>query len=294
MAGMGNHTYKPKEPGTNRKALENALESLKRPRVDVRDPKAIERRITEYLQYCLEHDIVPGVVACANWLGINYITLVHWYEGTRGTPEHQQVAARFYGIAQDVWQQNMDNGTINNITGMFMGKAFYGFKDTQEIVVTHKAENELSAADLIAESRMLPGAENIITVDDAKIIDEVPSLPTEPLQIEEKKAPPRNRKVPEFYYTGDERLQKSIDRAERAKARNRKAKRHDPKSYAKREAEKEEKQKEEAAKMLEEQRERLRQGSLLLAEINKQKKAEREAQKAAERAQKGRRKPSSE
>ena len=149
----------------------NALEAIKRPRVDVKDPKAIEMRIKEYLHYCLENDLIPGVVACSNWLGINYQTLTQWYDGTRGTPEHQRVAARFFGIVQDCWQQNMDADNINNITGMFVGKAFYGYKDTQEITVTHTVKNDISNAELLAESKLLPGAERVITDDNARVID---------------------------------------------------------------------------------------------------------------------------
>ena len=169
---MAKQQPKEKIPGTNRKVLQNALEALKHPRVDVKDPKAIQERITEYLEYCMKNDIIPGVAACANWLGIHIVTLESWYAGRTGSPEHQIVVSRFYGIMQDVWQQNMDESNINNISGMFMGKVFFGYKDTQEIVVNTKTQNELSVADLIAESKMLPGGENLIIDGTAKILED--------------------------------------------------------------------------------------------------------------------------
>ena len=60
---MAKQQREPKAPGENKRVLKNALEALKHPRVDVKDPKAIQERITEYLEYCMENDIIPGVVA---------------------------------------------------------------------------------------------------------------------------------------------------------------------------------------------------------------------------------------
>jgi len=162
----------PKEPGANRKALLQAMEALKHPRVDVKDPRAIEERIAEYLQYCVEQDVAPSAAACASWLGVSVSTIQSWYAGTSATPEHQAVAARFYLILQDVWSQNMQENNINPVSGIFMGKVFFGYKDTQDIVVNHTLQNEMSAADLIAESRMLPGGDNLIIDAEAKVIEE--------------------------------------------------------------------------------------------------------------------------
>ena len=159
-----------KEPGANRQALINALAGYEKPRVDTKDPQAIAERIDEYLNYCMENDLAPGVAMCANWLGIAYKTLEGWYSGQRGTPEHQRVASRFYGIMQSVWEQDMHEGNINPVSGIFIGKAFYGYKDTQEIVVQHTTQEQLSISDLIAESKRLPGAETM-SLSENKTID---------------------------------------------------------------------------------------------------------------------------
>ena len=149
------------EPGENSRMVTNALLGLKKPRVDVKDPQAIAERMEEYLNYCIENDISPSVAGCANWLGVHIDTVSAWYSGRRGSPEHQRTASNFYGVLQDIWAQKMDNGSINPVSGIFMGKAFYGYKDTQEIVVTHNNNQEMSVADLIAESKRLPGAETM-------------------------------------------------------------------------------------------------------------------------------------
>ena len=202
-----------KEPGANRRAILNALEAVKRPKVDVKDTKAVEERIMEYFQYCIENDVSPSVSACCSWLGIHITTIEKWYQGQQGSPEHQRIAAKFYGIIQDIWAQKMDGGDINPVSGIFMGKAFFGYKDTQEIVVNHTVQNEISTADLIAESRMLPGAENIITDNNARVIEDV-----QPLQIEQKEEcvlpadyDPRYQKAADRKHKQDERHQKALE-----------------------------------------------------------------------------------
>lgn len=151
----------PKEQGVNRRVLKNAMEAWKRPKVDTKDPQAIAQRIEEYLNYCAEQDITPGVAGCASWLGVTYSTLQAWHIGTRGSPEHQAVAAKFYGLIQNVWEQNMNEGIIDKISGIFYGKAFFGLRDTQEIVVQTNGQEQIPIADLIADSKRLADAGTI-------------------------------------------------------------------------------------------------------------------------------------
>lgn len=149
------------EPGENSRMVTNALLGFKKPRVDTKDTQAIAERIEDYLRFCIENDVAPSVAGCANWLGVVVQTLESWYTGLRGSPEHQRIASNFYGVLQDIWAQKMDTGNINPVSGIFMSKAFFGYKDTQEIVIQNTVKQELSVSDLIAESKRLPGAENM-------------------------------------------------------------------------------------------------------------------------------------
>lgn len=162
MGRKSNYYSEPKPEGTNRRVLENALAPWTKERVDVKDPAAIEKRISDYLQYCMDKDIAPSAVGCANWLGITEQTLKAWYTGYSGTVEHQRVASQLYMVLQDVWSQNMTEGNINPVSGIFMGKAFYGYKDTTEIVVNNRSQNMIASDDLIAQAKMLPGAEPLM------------------------------------------------------------------------------------------------------------------------------------
>lgn len=162
--------------GTNRELIANALASWKMPKVDTKDPQAIEQRISDYLQYCMDTDVPPSVAGCANWLGVTVPAMGLWYTGQRGTPEHQRVVSNFYGFLQEVWAHDMHDGNINPVSGIFMGKVFFGYKDSQEIVIKQNGQNEISTDDLIAESKLLPGAEQLALPSGSQTFEEEPKI----------------------------------------------------------------------------------------------------------------------
>jgi len=162
----------PQKPGVNRELIRQALVSWKLPKVDTRNPQSIADRIEEYFAYCMENDCPPSVSGCANWIGVTVDTLRDWYTGRYGSAQHQQVMINFYAIMQQIWAQDMHDGNINPVSGIFMGKVFYGYKDTQEIVVQQNTENNAkSNAELIAESKLLPGADRLALPDGTQTID---------------------------------------------------------------------------------------------------------------------------
>ena len=151
----------PQKAGTNSRVTKNALAGWNLPRIDTRNPGEVEQRIKEYLQHCVDNDICPSVTGCANWLGVTLRTIEYWYSGGRGTEEHQRIITKFYNVLMDVWAQDMKEGNVNPVSGIFVGKVFFGFKDTQEVVITPVQHETLSVADLIAESKLLPDYKEI-------------------------------------------------------------------------------------------------------------------------------------
>ena len=175
------------EPGTNAKLVANALSSWTLPKVDTKDPQAVEQRVSDYLKHCLSNDVPPSVAGCANWLGVTVTAMQNWYTGQRGTPEHQRIMTMFYGAMQEIWAQDMHDGNINPVSGIFMGKVFYGYKDTQEIVVKQNSQNEISSDDLIAESKLLPGAETLALPSGTQTLDDAPKVIDAPVTEAEEK-----------------------------------------------------------------------------------------------------------
>lgn len=177
-------------PGTNSRIIASALTSWNLAKVDTKNPEAVKERVLEYLSYCQDTDVPPSVAGCASWLGVHITTLENWYTGKVNLPEHQKIMTMFYSIMQTIWAQDMHEGNINPVAGIFMGKVFYGYKDTQEIVVKNdNAESTVTSEDLIAESKMLPGAEKLLEDDRRKPIDVEGKIIDAEVKPAEKKKP---------------------------------------------------------------------------------------------------------
>ena len=57
---------------------------------------------------------------------------------------------------EELWEQYMQQGKINPVSGIFLGKNHYGYQDRQDVVVTPNApEAEYSVKD-ITERYLLP------------------------------------------------------------------------------------------------------------------------------------------
>src|SRR5690606_24664583 len=69
--------------GDNRQAISDMLHVYSMPPIDTDSDEAVEQRIFEYFQYCIEKDIRPGVEGMAMALGVNRRTLWDWETGNR-------------------------------------------------------------------------------------------------------------------------------------------------------------------------------------------------------------------
>ena len=124
------------EPGEMSRFVRNALVSWNLPPIDISDPKQVEQRIGEYFQHCIDNDRRPQVVGMCNWLGITRETLNQWKNGnTRGTT-HTDIIKKAMSVLEETWADLMLSNKLNPGSGCFMGKNWYNYTDTQQIVVT--------------------------------------------------------------------------------------------------------------------------------------------------------------
>lgn len=265
MGGKGSGGFRPKKPlppGENSRMIKNALEGMKQPRVDTKDVQAVEQRMMDYLTFCLDNDVSPSIAGCANWLGITYQTIEMWRDGMYGTAQHQLAAHKLYTVMQDIWAQKMDSGSLNPVSGIFMSKVFYGYKETQEIVVNHQITNQLSTADLIAESKRLPGADTLSLPDSSQTIDADYCVVDKPIEYN-----PGKERAEENDRRKAEKRERAIARVEHKNAKQR--------EYARRKRAERKQNKEEQAKY-----------NAQMQEYNRKRRAAEKARKAAERTQK--------
>lgn len=133
---LQNYGYENAEPGDNARYLRYAMESWDMKPIDISDPKQVEDRITDYFMHCIDNDRKPNVVGMANWLGIDRSTLYTWKVGEYRASTHSTIIKKAMTILEELWVDYMQNGKMNPASGIFLGKNMFGYKDTQDVVVT--------------------------------------------------------------------------------------------------------------------------------------------------------------
>lgn len=142
---LANYGYENAKPGDNARYLRNALVALELPPIDVADAKQVESRIQQYFEWCISNDQKPKVSGMANWLGVHRDTINSWFRGECRSKTHSDLIKKYYGILEELWESYMQDGTINTVSGIFLGKVMFGYRETSEIVLT--PNNPLDSAD---------------------------------------------------------------------------------------------------------------------------------------------------
>ena len=124
------------QPGENTKFLGLALAIRELPRIDTTDPEQVRSRISEYFTLCADYDVKPTVKGFLNALRVPKSTLWEWKQGNFRRGTHQAIILEAYDVLEELWEHYMQNGKINPVSGIFLGKNNFGYSDKQEYVVT--------------------------------------------------------------------------------------------------------------------------------------------------------------
>lgn len=138
----------PDEPGkiTIGDLIQKNLAIAHLPDIDLTDVNQVEARINEY--YAIENaynnrPTVSGLAMCLN--GMDRRRLWEIVTGnvgnTRGITttlprEVTDCIKRHYAILAQLWEDYMQSGRINPVSGIFLGKNNFGYKDQTEYVLT--------------------------------------------------------------------------------------------------------------------------------------------------------------
>lgn len=152
------------DEGDNRKYMSIGLELYKMDKVDLHDPVAVKDRIAEYFRLYGEADVKPTVTGLGMALGVDRRRL--WEIATGATQgrgdidtlpqESRDAIKRAYDFLGNLWENYMQNGKINPVSGIFLGKNNFGYQDKQDVVITpNNPESDYNAKD-IADRYSLP------------------------------------------------------------------------------------------------------------------------------------------
>lgn len=134
------------QPGDNAKYLNNSMYLMNLPEIDLHDVEQVKARINEYFDYMAQSDMKPTVaglsMALNNMSRRTLIAIVNDY-ATGGSgyktalpPEVALVIKKAHRIMEVLWENYVQNGKINPVMGIFLGKNNYGYQDKTEHVVT--------------------------------------------------------------------------------------------------------------------------------------------------------------
>lgn len=135
------------EPGDNAKYIGVSLQLFQMPEIDLHDVEQVNKRLEEFFAIHYNADLKPTVVGMAMSLGISRQQL--WsirtgqpYSGTGGVANVPTAVSnsikKAYNFMENLWENYMQNGKINPVSGIFLGKNNFGYQDKTEYVLTPK------------------------------------------------------------------------------------------------------------------------------------------------------------
>jgi len=131
--------------GSNAKAIYISQEIGSWEKPDLQDPKSVSDRLYKYFMFMAENDSKPLVSGLAQALGIDRHQLREIacnVQGTTGIRKvnnaTQEIIADAYQSLETAFEYNFINGKINPVTGIWISKNHFGYRDKQEVEIVHK------------------------------------------------------------------------------------------------------------------------------------------------------------
>lgn len=142
----------------NLKYTLHSMNLMQLPRLDLKfcKPAEIHQRSLQYFEFCNNDNMKPTVAGYALALGISRSMLTQIISGVVAVPrDNRDEVERFYTVLNSLIEDYMSDSKINPVSGIFMMKNNFGYKDQQEIVAVDNREENTTPEALIAESNLL-------------------------------------------------------------------------------------------------------------------------------------------
>ena len=135
------------EQGDNTKYLALGMRLFQLPPIDLNDSEQVKNRLMEFFQIHADADMKPTVSGMGMALGLDRRRL--WEIKTGVTDRNKDLPTstrdsikRAYEYMEILWENYMQNGKINPVSGIFLGKNNFGYQDKTEYVVTPNVHND--------------------------------------------------------------------------------------------------------------------------------------------------------
>ena len=139
------------ESGDNTKYLSLGMELFNLPAIDLKDPEQVNNRLNEFFEIHARYDMKPTVAGMGMALGLDRRRLWEIKTGNFGTQKSlselptltKDSIKKAYEYMEILWENYMQNGKINPVSGIFLGKNNFGYQDKQEMVLTPNTNQEV-------------------------------------------------------------------------------------------------------------------------------------------------------
>ena len=138
------------EPGDNTKYLALGRELFNLPTIDLKEPEQVKYRLDEFFVIHERYDMKPTVAGMGMALGLDRRRVWEIKTGNYGSQKGlselptltKDSIKKAYEYMELLWENYMQNGKINPVSGIFLGKNNFGYQDKTEYVVTPNVNNE--------------------------------------------------------------------------------------------------------------------------------------------------------
>lgn len=136
------------QPGDNSKYLLVSMQLMSLPDIDLHDVEQVNARLEEYFRIQAENDLKPTVAGMG--LALNGMDRRRLWEIRTDVPDRNKdlptpvrdSIKKAYKLMENLWENYMQNGKINPVSGIFLGKNNFGYQDKTEYVVTPNINND--------------------------------------------------------------------------------------------------------------------------------------------------------
>lgn len=128
-------------------------------KVDLTDIEAVKQRFQEYFDICEATATKPGVAGLSAALQIHRRQLLHIISDPKqanglyygASEEVRDLIRAYYMSLEAMWEDYMQQGQVNPVTGIFLGKNNFGYRDQTDMVVTPQSDTQKLDADEIRQ-----------------------------------------------------------------------------------------------------------------------------------------------
>ncbi len=159
------------QPGDNSKYLLVSMQLMSLPDIDLHDVEQVNARLEEYFRIQAENDLKPTVAGMG--LALNGMDRRRLWEIRTDVPDRNKdlptpvrdSIKKAYKLMENLWENYMQNGKINPVSGIFLGKNNFGYQDKTEYVVTPNVNNDSDYDADDIRKRYLTDSATIPTID---------------------------------------------------------------------------------------------------------------------------------